>query len=585
MKTLRLFCFIVSLVLFVSVSVADNTNNEIVTASFGIAWLDDDGIIRLYDGTNVTAPVPGVRVYAIAAADFLEEGSDQLAYLDDDRKALRILSFKTGTTIGPFGHNVRTMATGCCAENETFPSLFVSTFSGSSYRWTKEVMGRGWSNVPGDFVQASRGRFDRRGGVDDFITVNGEKQVYIYSTRWQTYSRVEGATDIVAVLAGNFTSSPGDEAVMFDKDGNVFLYQNRTMEDLKQKATCLAVGRSPSGVDTLYALDEDGKIVRYDREAKVWTKIPVPAPGGRAFTNLIVKDNQTLFAVCGGNLYKISGREGNDKAEQLSQLQPSAIVLQKEGTPLARYRHAYVPFKPYIDELRTPSGRNILRDAPWDHLHHHGLMFAVRVGDCNFWEEVDENHGKQITTQIHSDDNSVESALDWHAPGTGTLLKEVRNISVRPGGNVTLLDWHSTLTAVADTVLGGRTYYGLGMRFLEEMDKGGRFFNDTGNHDSEIIRGDERLTCCRWMAYTAKLDGQPVTVALFAHPSNPKPMLAFTMGDVNSAFAYLSGTMNLHREPVSLKTGETFSVKYRIAVWDGEVLPETVEAKYQEFVQ
>jgi hypothetical protein len=123
------------------------------------------------------------------------------------------------------------------------------------------------------------------------------------------------------------------------------------------------------------------------------------------------------------------------------------------------------------------------------------------------------------------------------------------------------------------------------MRFDQEMDKDGRFFNDTGAHDGEIIRGDERLKRCRWMAYTARLDGQPVTVALFDHPSNPVPMLAFTMGDAGGPFAYLSAAKNLHRVPVELKAGETFAVKYRVAVWDGEISPEAVEARYREFAR
>ena len=29
----------------------------------------------------------------------------------------------------------------------------------------------------------------------------------------------------------------------------------------------------------------------------------------------------------------------------------------------------------------------MVRDAPSDHLHHHGLMFAVQVNEVNFWEE------------------------------------------------------------------------------------------------------------------------------------------------------------------------------------------------------
>ena len=266
----------------------------------------------------------------------------------------------------------------------------------------------------------------------------------------------------------------------------------------------------------------------------------------------------------------------------------NSLDLQQDGKSLARYRLRDVPFKPYIDELRTPSGKNVLRDAPADHLHHHALMYAIRVGGHNFWEESDSNAGKQVTVQDRITNNSVESEIDWNTSEQKTLLKETRKISVYREGDVTLLDWQSTLKATEDTVLGSKDvghYNGLGLRFVEEMDKGGRFFNDTGKHDDQIVRGDERLTRCRWMAYTANLAGTPVTVAIFDHPSNPVPMSAFTMGDSNDIFAYMSATMNLHRKPVELKGGETFMFQYRIAVWDGEVSPETVEKKHLEFVR
>jgi hypothetical protein len=272
----------------------------------------------------------------------------------------------------------------------------------------------------------------------------------------------------------------------------------------------------------------------------------------------------------------------------LSSVSSAKVILQKEGKPLAQYRYVGVPFKPYIDELRTPSGKNILRDAPWDHLHHHALMYAIKVDGCNFWEEVNENFGKQITRQIRFEADFIESEIDWNAPGPKTLLNETRKISVDQKNDVTLLDWRSSLKAMENTVFGGGNgghYYGLGMRFLQEMDKGGRFFNSTGKNEGEIVRGDERLTPCRWMAYTAKLEGQPVTVAVFDHPSNPVPMTAFTMGGAGGPFAYMSATMYMHRKPINVKADETFAIKYRVAVWDGEVSPETVEARYREFVQ
>ena len=254
-----------------------------------------------------------------------------------------------------------------------------------------------------------------------------------------------------------------------------------------------------------------------------------------------------------------------------------ATILEAKGKSVARYLHGGTQFKPYIDELQTPSGKNILRDAPEDHLHHHGLMYAIKVDGQNFWEENDPHAGRQVTVRIQHSGNFLESEIDWNTSESKTLLKETRKISVNRTNDVTLLDWQSTLKTANDAELDGGHYHGLGMRFVHEMDKDGRFFNDTNKHDGEIVRGDERLTRCRWMAYTTKLAGQPVTVAVFDHPSNPVPMTVFTMGDASDAFVYLSATMNLHRESINLKAGEEFAVRYQVAVWDGEQSHETID--------
>ena len=53
-----------------------------------------------------------------------------------------------------------------------------------------------------------------------------------------------------------------------------------------------------------------------------------------------------------------------------------------------RLRLAPDQIKPYVRELAPLRGDNILRDSPFDHKHHHGLMFAIRVNGVNFWEET-----------------------------------------------------------------------------------------------------------------------------------------------------------------------------------------------------
>jgi hypothetical protein len=49
------------------------------------------------------------------------------------------------------------------------------------------------------------------------------------------------------------------------------------------------------------------------------------------------------------------------------------------------------------------------------------------------------------------------------------------------------------------------------------------------------------------------------------------------MGDSGKSFAYLGITLNLHRQPVEMKPNSSLTFRYRVAVWDSEVTPETIE--------
>ncbi|GHT12542.1 hypothetical protein FACS1894170_07480 [Planctomycetales bacterium] len=560
------------------------------SGTFGVAWLDSDGYVQVFDGQK-SVPLPVIKTYAVGAADLLEEGSDQLIFFDEPQKGLNIYSFKTNTKIGPFGSNVKTFAVGRLAKDETFPSFFACTSHGDTFRWTKDVMGGGWIPLSGMFSQASAGNLDSRSNLNEFVTVS-EGNVYIYSPQWDTYGKAVEGKNIIAVLTGNVTASPGNEIVMLDKSDNVWLHQNGNTEDLKQKASCLTFGKNGSELDTLYALDAQRKPVAYDRESKTWKSIITQ--NAFACSGIITKTNpdgkgHTLYAVRDGSLYRVNA-EG--AAEQLSEQKSTKVILKSGDKPVAEYRFVGVPFKPYIEKLRTPSGRNVLRDAPHDHLHHHGLMFAIAINGCNFWEEFSSEFGKELTVSIKpqagSETDVVESELDWNTKDAKTLVKEDRKISVSSDDKVTLLDWHTTLKTGNEGVILDKSnhhYFGLGIRFDESMDEEGRFFDVTGKNDGEVFRGTERLTPCRWMAYTAKLDGKPVTVAVLGNPKNSIPTMAFTMGGRDNVFAYLGITLNLHREPVEMKPNSSLVFDYRIAVWDGEISPEIVEKEYNAYAK
>ncbi|MGL6193343.1 MAG: DUF6807 family protein [Thermoguttaceae bacterium] len=295
-------------------------------------------------------------------------------------------------------------------------------------------------------------------------------------------------------------------------------------------------------------------------------------------------------------------------ASSAAEMVKDADLIKMDGKAVYHSKTSDVPFKPYVDVLCTPEGRNVLRDAPHDHLHHHALMFAVKADGLDFWGEFDENYGKQVVVGcsqsvtssaarvfqngIQSDDKETSISenliINWNDAKGKTILKEDREIDVKCDStkDYTLLTWVSDLK-VADSEkpveLSGDHYFGLGLRFNQTMDKDGKFFTNEGDKLGELIRGDEFLTKCKWIAYTAKLDGKPVTVAVFDSPKNARPMLAFTMGQDGKSFAYIAATINLFREKYELTKDKPLKLKYGVAVWEGERTADEVNTAYESW--
>jgi hypothetical protein len=301
-----------------------------------------------------------------------------------------------------------------------------------------------------------------------------------------------------------------------------------------------------------------------------------------------------VWLVCGALIEPAAAYQGPELRLVPDQ---TTISILRGDQPVLRYRFADTPFKPYVRELFTPKGVNVLLDSPPDHVHHRGLMFAVAADGVSFWEEMDQA-GRQINRAIgpllptRGDRGTVVGfveELDWLSPEGKRLLREERMLQVLGDAEVesagaTLLTWTTRLESppgAADVKLTGNHYFGLGLRFVRAMDKLGKF--DNSEHaEGEVFRGDERLTRARWCAYASRVDDKPVTVAMFDHPDNVRhPATWFTMAN---PFAYLSATLNLHREPLTLKTAEPLELRYGVALWDGHVEAEKIEKLYQLWV-
>jgi hypothetical protein len=257
--------------------------------------------------------------------------------------------------------------------------------------------------------------------------------------------------------------------------------------------------------------------------------------------------------------------------------------------PLLSYRFGDVEFKPYIKELYTPAGTNVLLDSPEDHIHHHGLMYAMGIEGVDFWSETN-GCGKQkhiSTDTAYAEDSHAffHEKLQWLDSEGKVKVKEKRKVRVDTNDTfgATLVTWSSKFTlpeGMKSLTLDGRHYFGLGARFVRSMD-GGKFFNADGKK-GKVFRGEERLLRSRWCAYTGPVDGRDVTVAMFDYPENARhPATWFTM---HEPFAYLSATLGLHEKPLVVdKKG--LSVCYAVALWDGKVKPETIETLYQTWIK
>ena len=273
--------------------------------------------------------------------------------------------------------------------------------------------------------------------------------------------------------------------------------------------------------------------------------------------------------------------------------EPTKTWVKLGERPVMEYYHVPNPAKPYAAQLFSPAGVNVLRDSPADHKHHHGLMFAVAVDGVDFWSEDpdcgQQKHvgGEEPGVKTHGDVPvaSGKQEIDWIGPKDAKLLmRETRTIGVASlaEGPVTVVGWLGRFEPPPgkDAItLGGSAYFGLGMRFVQSMDKGGKFLNADGK---TAVAGTNDARSA-WCAYSASAEGKPVTVAMFDFPGNPRhPATWFTM---DQGFAYLSATLNLSKQPLKIEAGKPMDLRYAVAVWDGAVEKAKIDALYRRLVE
>jgi hypothetical protein len=260
------------------------------------------------------------------------------------------------------------------------------------------------------------------------------------------------------------------------------------------------------------------------------------------------------------------------------------IEARFKGKKILVYAFATNQFKPYVRELYTLHGDNILRDAPADHLHHHGFMYAIRINGTNFWEEKElPGCEKSIRLLAHGVGQTAEGLpsasftqlIHWVAPANrelsstdaAALLIERRTIElvVDEAKEEIAVHWRADFEVGPDTktiTLHGSIYNGLGLRLPISFDHVAQFHNSQGESFSK--EKNHELLPALWTGVTGKIGASEITAALFARAANAGESRFFAMVD---PFAYLSATQNLSSKPLNYRTGQKFTIEYLLTVY------------------
>jgi len=260
-------------------------------------------------------------------------------------------------------------------------------------------------------------------------------------------------------------------------------------------------------------------------------------------------------------------------------------TVSRGDTKLLVYRSDPRQFKPYVKELCTIRGDNLLRDAPEDHLHHHGLMYAVSVNSLNFWEEISGSGVEKPIETLQPElgvnaaglpQATIRQTLHWLAPPDAflpdspkyALLIENRTLvlTVNESQDEVALCWKSQFEVGCKTntvVLAGASYFGLGAMFLKELDPIAAHFNSEGKPDLAGTRQD--ATPHDWCAVVFDRPSAPAMFAMFGLPSNTRGEATFFT--MERPFAYIAATQGLDQKPLVYHMGERFELEYLVTVY------------------
>ena len=327
---------------------------------------------------------------------------------------------------------------------------------------------------------------------------------------------------------------------------------------------------------------------------------------------------------------RAAGGSGEPMIQVTTNEAAKRVDVTVDGKPFTSYLFPSTLEKPVLYPLLTESGKAVTRGFPLqpkagervDHPHHVGLWF--NYGDVNgfdFWNNSSDISAAQkpkMGTIVHRaikdtesgrGEGQLETTSDW-IDGTGkVVLREDTRFVFHAGPGMRGVDRITTLTAVNGPVSLKDNKEGvLGLRVTRALeapatqpeiftDAAGRpttvaVLNNEGvtgkYRTSEGIEGDAVWgTRGKWTTLEGIVEGEPVTVAILDHPSNPGyPTYWHARGyGLFAANPLGQAALSNNKETLnfSLANGQSTTFRHRILLLNGIATPARVNQLYEEW--
>ncbi len=264
------------------------------------------------------------------------------------------------------------------------------------------------------------------------------------------------------------------------------------------------------------------------------------------------------------------------------------VVVCLRDRVIAKYYMNPDGSRPYLGELWTPNGVNVLGDTPRDHPHHHGIWLGhAKVNGLDFWRE-DGGEGRLIhramLAKLSGEDRGIFAVLnDWRdVDGKKILENETTYIVHEPvehGFNIDIIVRLRASEGDVDFAECSES----GLPFIRVADKldvnsGGCITNADGMVNEAATFGKRSP----WCDYSGPLDdGSYAGVAVFDFPGNRGYPTAWFTRD----YGVISPNSTLCNGGFKLRKGKDMLFRYRFYVHDGTLLRARVAREHDRFLE